>query len=78
MSPTDHRAMSERAMCAFERDARTHEGQAEKTVQCSSGISTRVQAIHELVCTGDYHVPAAAIADCIVERIIGSKRGSES
>jgi hypothetical protein len=34
----------------------------------------RLQAIHDLVRSGDYHVPAAAIADRMVERLIAEKR----
>jgi hypothetical protein len=38
--------------------------------------AARLQAIHDLVRSGDYHIPAAVIADRIVERMIAERRGS--
>jgi anti-sigma28 factor (negative regulator of flagellin synthesis) len=38
--------------------------------------AARLQAIHDLIRSGDYHVPAAAIANRIIERMIAEKRGS--
>jgi anti-sigma28 factor (negative regulator of flagellin synthesis) len=35
--------------------------------------SARLQAIHDLIRSGDYHIPAEVIADRIVERIIAEK-----
>ncbi|MBN1632007.1 MAG: hypothetical protein JW990_19805 [Thermoleophilia bacterium] len=34
----------------------------------------RLRAIHDLVRSGDYNVPAAAIADRMVERMIANRR----
>ena len=36
--------------------------------------SARLQAIHDLIRSGDYHVPATAIADRMIERMIADKR----
>jgi anti-sigma28 factor (negative regulator of flagellin synthesis) len=35
--------------------------------------AARLQAIHDLIRSGDYHVPAAAIADRMIERMIADK-----
>jgi anti-sigma28 factor (negative regulator of flagellin synthesis) len=39
---------------------------------------SRLQAIHELVRSGDYHVPAAAIADRMIEQLISTSRRREA
>ncbi len=53
--------------------------------RCDLGVATgsvatpsaaRLQAIHDLIRSGDYHVPAAAIADRMVERMLAEKRGA--
>jgi hypothetical protein len=36
--------------------------------------AARLQAIHDLVRSGDYHVPAAVIADRMVEQMIAARR----
>lgn len=36
--------------------------------------SARLRAIHDLVRSGDYHVPAAAVADRMIERMIADSR----
>jgi anti-sigma28 factor (negative regulator of flagellin synthesis) len=51
-----------------------YQGQPGEAAQPSPGASARLQAIHELVRTGEYHVPATAIADRMLERIIVDKR----
>jgi len=35
--------------------------------------AARLQAIHDLIRSGDYHIPAAAIADRMIERMIADK-----
>ncbi len=40
----------------------------------AGAASARLQAIHDLVRSGDYHVPAAAIADRMIERMIADRR----
>jgi anti-sigma28 factor (negative regulator of flagellin synthesis) len=35
--------------------------------------AARLQAIHDLIRSGDYHVPAAAIADRMVERMLAER-----
>jgi len=37
--------------------------------------ASRLQAIHELVRRGDYHVPATVIAECMIDRMMTEKRG---
>jgi anti-sigma28 factor (negative regulator of flagellin synthesis) len=34
----------------------------------------RLQAIHDLIRSGDYHVPATAIADRMVEQMLSTRR----
>lgn len=36
--------------------------------------AARLRAIQDLVCSGDYHVPAAAIADRMIEQLMMEKR----
>lgn len=36
--------------------------------------AARLQAIHDLIRSGDYHVPATAIADRMIERMIADRR----
>jgi hypothetical protein len=49
-------------------------------ISVTSGAGTtaspaRLQAIHDLIRSGDYHVPAAVIADRMVERMLSDKSG---
>ncbi len=53
------------------------EMQAEESLSATPGNSARLETIHELVRSGDYHIPASAIADRIIERIMIDKRGGE-
>ena len=41
----------------------------------TTASSARLQAIHDLIRSGDYHVPAAVIADRMVERMLTDKGG---
>jgi hypothetical protein len=50
-------------------------------INVTSGAGTtasaaRLQAIHDLIRSGDYHVPAAVIADRMVERMLSEKTHS--
>jgi len=52
------------------------------SISVTSGAGTtasaaRLQAIHDLIRSGDYHVPAAVIADHMVERMMADKSGSK-
>jgi hypothetical protein len=60
------------------RDSHSNRGQTGETIQTPPGEPARLQVIHELVSSGDYHVPAAEIADRIIERIMVDKRGLKS
>jgi hypothetical protein len=40
----------------------------------TTASAARLQAIHDLIRSGDYHVPAAAIADRMVERMLAERR----
>ena len=52
--------------CSYELPARS--------APSGQDSSARLQAIHELIRSGDYHVPATAIADRMVERMIADRR----
>ena len=39
-----------------------------------SKSDARLRAIHDLVSSGEYHVPAPAIADRIIDRLLTEKR----
>ena len=43
---------------------------------CGGGQTSaaRLHAIHDLIRSGDYHVPATAIADRMIERMIADRR----
>jgi anti-sigma28 factor (negative regulator of flagellin synthesis) len=60
----------------------SHRSKAERTsgetIRSSSGEPARLETIHEAVRSGVYHVPATAIADCMIEHIMVSKRANES
>jgi anti-sigma28 factor (negative regulator of flagellin synthesis) len=78
MSDKGHRSTPERAMFYSARESNVHQGRTGELAQSSPGESERLHVIHELVRSGDYHVPASAIADCIIERMMVDKRGQES
>ena len=40
-------------------------------------MPARLQAIHDLIRSGDYHVPASAIADRMIEQMIFYRRRRE-
>jgi hypothetical protein len=73
MSNTSQEPGPEIAMNPFERE--NHPPDRQHSAGDWTGAA-RLQAIHDLVRSGDYHVPAAVIADRIVERMIAEKRGS--
>jgi anti-sigma28 factor (negative regulator of flagellin synthesis) len=42
---------------------------------CAAGpASARLQTIHDLIRSGEYHVPATAIADRMIERMMADKQ----
>ena len=78
MGATSHRPTPERAVYPISRDSPIQQSKTGEPSQGSAAPSTRLHAIHELVRSGDYHVPAAAIADRIIERIMVDRREDES
>jgi anti-sigma28 factor (negative regulator of flagellin synthesis) len=78
MSDIGHRSTPERAMFYSAREFNIRQDRAREGSQTSPGGSERLQAIHELVSSGDYHVPASEIADRIIERMMVDKRGHQS
>ena len=78
MSEMTHRSTPEHALSSSARESHVHRGGPGESARSPLGESERLQVIHELVRSGDYHVPASAIADRIIERMIVDKRGQES
>lgn len=78
MSDISHRPKPERAMTFTTPESRLHRTLTGEFSQSSPREPERLQVIHELVRSGDYHVPASAIADRIIERMMVDKRGQES
>lgn len=48
---------------------------AEEPSRSPAGDPCDIEAIHRLIQSGDYHVPASAIAERMIERIFVDKRG---
>jgi len=42
--------------------------------QVGPAAPARLQAIHDLIRSGDYHVPATAIAERMIEQLLAGKR----
>ncbi len=42
--------------------------------QVGPPAAARLQAIHDLIRSGDYHVPATAIAERMIEQLLAGKR----
>jgi anti-sigma28 factor (negative regulator of flagellin synthesis) len=59
------------------RDKYSHCDLSAATGAGTTASAARLQAIHDLIRSGDYHVPAVAIADRMVERMMAEKRGSK-
>ncbi len=78
MSDMGHRPKPERAMIFSTRESHLDRSMTGEFKQGSPGEPERLQVIYQLVRSGDYHVPASAIADCIIERMMVDKRGTES
>jgi anti-sigma28 factor (negative regulator of flagellin synthesis) len=59
-------------------DTHICEATSEETVGIPSEERARLQTIHDLIQSGSYHVPASAIADRMIERLLGDRQGSKS
>ena len=75
MSDNAQKPEQEITMGPTSRDNRCSYDLPPRNEAVGQDTSARLQAIHELIRSGDYHVPAAAIADRMVERMIAGKRG---
>ena len=65
-------------MGSFSQQRRPHQAPAEGRPLSTSPMPTRLEVIHNLVHSGDYHVPAAAIADRMIEQLMIAKRERDS
>ena len=63
---------------SFPLQRRSHETPAESRLPSASPMPTRLEVIHNLVHSGDYHVPAAAIADRMIEQLMIAKLQRDS
>ena len=70
MTPIDHSPIPD--------PAGRSEVVAQDTATTSHQETTRIQAIHELVRSGSYYVPASAIADRMLKRILVDGRDTRS
>jgi anti-sigma28 factor (negative regulator of flagellin synthesis) len=70
MSDIGHKLTRESAMNAITRQNRFQTGLFVGGGPGYSASAARLQVIHELVRSGDYHVPATAIADRMIEQMV--------
>ena len=72
--------MSQKPAAGNAMNSVAHENRGIYDVGSGAGISSaptaRLRAIHDLIRSGDYHVPAMAIADRMVERMLAERRAS--
>ena len=74
MSTTSQKPADEVAMNIAARDNRQTYDVGSGCGDGSSVPAARLQAIHDLIRSGDYHVPANAIADRMIERMLADRR----
>lgn len=74
MSDNAQKPEQEITMGTTSRDNRCSSGLSQRSLGPGQDTPARLQAIHELIRSGDYHVPASAIADRMVERMIAGRR----
>jgi len=65
-------------MNPISRQSHPRQGDTESGGVESTPTPARLQAIHRLVRSGDYQVPAMAIADCMIEQLIIAKQEHDS
>ena len=75
MSRMSQTPTPEFAMNAITRESQFRSGPVSGAGAGCPATQARLQAIHRLVRSGDYHVPAAAIADRMVEQMLAKQRG---
>jgi hypothetical protein len=78
MSRMSHIPTPEFAMNPITRENRFRSGPVMGESAACTATPSRLQVIHDLIRSGDYHVPAAAIADCMIEQMIFARRGREA
>lgn len=74
MSALIHRQTPESAMNAASNQVDPCQNLPESRGGASPVVPTRLQLIHHLVRSGDYHVPAGEIADRMIEQLMISRR----
>jgi anti-sigma28 factor (negative regulator of flagellin synthesis) len=74
MSDVSQKPVPETSMNAATQHNRLPAGLGPDTGMTSPAAAARLQAIHDLIRSGNYHVPANAIADRMIERMITDKR----
>jgi anti-sigma28 factor (negative regulator of flagellin synthesis) len=74
MSTTSQKPADEVAMNIAARDNRQTCELGAGSGGESSAPAARLQAIHDLIRSGDYHVPANAIAERMIERMLTDRR----
>jgi len=65
-------------MDAITRHNLSRHGPAALDSPASPSMPARLQVIHDLIRAGDYHVPATAIADRMIEQMVVEKRERKS
>ncbi|OFW61219.1 MAG: hypothetical protein A2133_11005 [Actinobacteria bacterium RBG_16_64_13] len=74
MSDMSQKPSTETAMNTRARENSFSSGLGSGSGTAGTPAVARLQAIHDLIRTGDYHIPATAIADRMIERMIADKR----
>jgi hypothetical protein len=78
MSGMSHKPTPEFAMNPITRENLFRSGPAMGEGAASVVTPSRLQVIHDLIRSGNYHVSATAIADRMVEQMIFATRRSEA
>jgi hypothetical protein len=66
------------AMNPITRETRFRSGPVTGDGSTCSATPARLQVIHDLIRSGDYHVPATAIADRMIEQLLVDRRRREA
>jgi anti-sigma28 factor (negative regulator of flagellin synthesis) len=74
MRKESHTPPAEAAMNTATRENRFPSDLGSSSGNAGCVPAARLQAIHELIRAGNYHIPATAIADRMVELMIAGKR----
>ena len=74
MSAMLHRSTPEQTMNLIARQPNPRSRLAADSEADAGAMSARLRLIHDRIRSGDYHVPATAIADRMVEQMIIQRR----